>query len=63
MNSRTLDIAIMTCAQRRPEITPGYEQSARKMARMLLSAHAQRRPEITPGYEVVAEGAEVVVVV
>ena len=38
------------CAQRRPEITPGYEVP--ESALFSVGDYAQRRPEITPGYEV-----------
>ena len=37
-------------AQRRPEITPGYD-AARRGESLPDSADAQRRPEITPGYD------------
>ncbi len=36
-------------AQRRPEITPGYERKV--IPHLSDMGHAQRRPEITPGYE------------
>ena len=38
-------------AQRRPEITPGYDQYG-GTARDWRAGAAQRRPEITPGYDV-----------
>ena len=37
-------------AQRRPEITPGYDGHSTQMPR-LRRVRAQRRPEITPGYD------------
>ena len=40
-------------AQRRPEITPGYDQRLSR-AHSIWLPRAQRRPEITPGYDTLA---------
>ena len=39
----------VSSAQRRPEITPGYDPTGVRCASMAVDA--QRRPEITPGYD------------
>ena len=46
----TLSAALACCAQRRPEITPGYDDYATWDDADVLDL-AQRRPEITPGYD------------
>ena len=44
---------LLPFAQRRPEITPGYDHR-REDRPAAAPAHAQRRPEITPGYDALA---------
>ena len=54
--SRTPSIPAQgSAAQRRPEITPGYDPLAEGRGRPQIT-FAQRRPEITPGYDPLAEG-------
>ena len=46
---RVSPVSAMSGAQRRPEITPGYDRHLRSFRACRTSA--QRRPEITPGYD------------
>ena len=46
-------VSVVCYAQRRPEITPGYDPDRRDGDRPMTGRPAQRRPEITPGYDVI----------